>query len=91
MTSLVIVFRRYIYKIDVQIRAICSYYVGRHAAKFHLQWTIYLKQNAIRLLAANVAGTSAFSNYEIRCIVIRFVIVPVNDFREKTRIMAQKI
>lgn len=45
----------------------------------------------MRLLAANVAGTGAFSNYEIRCIVIWFVIMPVTDFREKIRITAQKI
>lgn len=70
-----------------------SYYVCRHAAKCHLQWaTIYLERNAMRLLAANVAGISAFSNYEIRCIVIWVCNrVRVTDFREKIRITAQKI
>lgn len=40
-------------------------------------------------MAANVAGTSAFSNYEIRCITIRFsVLALATDFRERIRITA---
>ena len=40
-------------------------------------------------MAANVAGASAFSNYEIRCITIRFsALASATDFRERIRITA---